>query len=427
MTSGIWWFAALCVLAAIFVLWPMLASRRETASDETGKSGNREQLAVNRAVYQEHLQELEQQYQSGSLGPEQYRKLKQELDDQLEQDSQLPGQASDTEPRVPLKHGRWLLLGAAVLLPLTAVFLYSHWGGLQDWEIDRLIRDKQRLEARQAPPETIRPLAEQLQQKLERRVADRPDNFNNWIMLGRTAYELGDYDRSVDAYRYILERSPNSPQVLSELAQVLFVGSGNRFSTEVQALFDKALSLEPDNIQILSMAGLGAYQSEQYAVAVDYWERMLTQLPPGDERREMLAQALAQAKQGLVSTEGEAPGDTESSPSVEVSVDLGEGVKDQIAGTDTLFIYARAWQGPKMPLAMVRLTADQLPVTVILDKSRAMAPGMDLNQAEQWEIIARISPSGMAQAQPGDWQASVGPVSAAPDQPVELVIQTRIP
>jgi cytochrome c-type biogenesis protein CcmH len=109
-----------------------------------------------------------------------------------------------------------------------------------------------------------------------------------------------------------------------------------------------------------------------------------------------------------------------------VKVSLAAGV--QASPQDTVFVYARAWQGPKMPLAIHRLTVADLPAEVTLDQSMAMAPGMTINSFPELEVVARISKSGAPEAQSGDWQGSLGPVVLAElDGPLSLTVDERLP
>ncbi|HMW72382.1 MAG TPA: c-type cytochrome biogenesis protein CcmI, partial [Cellvibrionaceae bacterium] len=84
-------------------------------------------------------------------------------------------------------------------------------------------------------------------------------------------------------------------------------------------------------------------------------------------------------------------------------------------------------QGAKMPLAIAKFPVGELPKTVRLDKSMAMAPGMDLTSAPQLEVVARVSKSGSPMAAPGDWQAAQGPLTLAEVKaPLALVIESQI-
>jgi cytochrome c-type biogenesis protein CcmH len=114
-----------------------------------------------------------------------------------------------------------------------------------------------------------------------------------------------------------------------------------------------------------------------------------------------------------------------ASPSIEVAVSIGKAAS--VSPGDTVFVYARAWQGAKMPLAIAKFPVSELPKTVRLDKSMAMAAGMDITTAPQLEVVARVSKSGSAISAPGDWQAAQGPVTLAEVKaPLTLVIETQL-
>ena len=83
-----------------------------------------------------------------------------------------------------------------------------------------------------------------------------------------------------------------------------------------------------------------------------------------------------------------------------VSVD--PRLRDHVAASDTLFIFARAVNGPRMPLAVIRTTASPLPHDFTLDDSMAMSPGARLSGASEVVVEARISKSGNATPSPGD-------------------------
>ncbi len=67
-----------------------------------------------------------------------------------------------------------------------------------------------------------------------------------------------------------------------------------------------------------------------------------------------------------------------------------------------MFIFARAVDGPRMPLAVLRIPARELPAEFKLDDSMGMAPGVKLSTTPAVVVEARISKSGNALPQPGD-------------------------
>ncbi|MGZ8253807.1 MAG: c-type cytochrome biogenesis protein CcmI/CycH, partial [Burkholderiaceae bacterium] len=78
---------------------------------------------------------------------------------------------------------------------------------------------------------------------------------------------------------------------------------------------------------------------------------------------------------------------------------------------DLVFIFARAAEGPPMPLAVKRARVRDLPLEFALDDSMAMSPGMTLSAHARVVIGARISKSGTPTPQPGDLQGLSAPVA----------------
>ncbi|MEX1032237.1 MAG: c-type cytochrome biogenesis protein CcmI [Cellvibrionaceae bacterium] len=425
-----WLFALLALLAALFVVWPLLVVKHKQ-SGGTGDDHSEvaERKAFNDALYVEQLQELEQLLTNGKVSQQQYDKLKKELESQHTQDNDINPLAS---PKRRLRHAPWIVAGLGLAVPLIAFLLYNSMGAVDDWEIQQLNTSIVRQQARGVEREDLRPLHEKLYSKLEARLEAQPDNLNNRFLLARTAVELGRLRDALAGYQYILERQPNSPQVLGEMAQVLFMAAGNRFTPEVRQVFDRALALDPGNSELLGFAGIGAYQSGQFQLAIDYWERGMQILDPNDRRYQTWQRAIAQAKQQLGDSVAEnESASTQEEPadattSLQVTVTLGEEVEANPA--DRVFVYARAWEGAKMPLAMQETKVANLPLTVELDESMSMVPGMTMSRFPQLEIVARISSSGVADAQSGDWQGTAGPIeSGVAQQPLNLVIDSQIP
>lgn len=96
--------------------------------------------------------------------------------------------------------------------------------------------------------------------------------------------------------------------------------------------------------------------------------------------------------------------------SLKVTVSLSPVLAKKAAPNDVVFIFARAAQGPRMPLAIVRKQVKDLPTTVFLDDSLGMSPQMKLSSVPEVVVVARVSKSGMASAQAGDLEGVSGPV-----------------
>ena len=91
-------------------------------------------------------------------------------------------------------------------------------------------------------------------------------------------------------------------------------------------------------------------------------------------------------------------------------VRLDGALAAKVAPGDTVFVFARAAQGPRMPLAIIKRKAGDLPLAFSLDDSSAMSPELKLSRFPSVVIGARISRSGDAMPRSGDLVGQVGPV-----------------
>lgn len=418
-----WWFVVLAGLAALFVAWP-LVSKRSLRQEQIESLGDEVagRVAFNDALFAEQLQELDDQLARDEISQAQYEKLKSELELQNRQDTDINSSAA---PVGRSTVGSALLLAVALLLPLLGYFAYFKLGAADDVQIQQLNDQLVQLQ-RAGKLEEASAVNRELFQVLQNRLKQQPDNLNNRFLLARTAVEMRDFPLALDSYRYILERQPNSPAVLSEMAQVLFIAAGNRFTPEVQQLFDRALALEPNNGELLGFAGLAAYQSGRFADAVSYWKRGQALLDAEDPRYQSWEDAISQARQqGQLTDSDSSEPAAPKGVALQVAVSLGEGV--QLPPDAVVFVYARAWEGPRAPLAMRQLRVSQLPAVLELDESMSMVAGMTMSRFPELEIVARVSLSGGAELQPGDWQATHGPIpSRSSSEPLALVIDSQV-
>ncbi|MGH1537934.1 MAG: tetratricopeptide repeat protein, partial [Gammaproteobacteria bacterium] len=275
--------------------------------------------------------------------------------------------------------------------------------------------------------------------KLEAKLKQKPDDLDGWKMLGRSYLVSKRFDNAVDAYAKANELSNGAdPDVLISYGEAKGIAAGNNFDESTMQLFSKALKIAPNNERGLWYAGIAAYQLKNYKDSVEYLEKLLSKVP--DEQvdvRNALAKYLNDAKQkaGMevvvdeqVSGESAATAQTENKQSsITVNVSLSDSLHKSFVNSDTLFIYARAMNGPKMPLALVKMTAGDLPATVTLDDSVSMMPSMTLSSMEQVEVIARISKSGQAAMQSGDIFGSVKSVKTSQSETVDVVISELAP
>lgn len=213
------WIAALAMalVAGVAILWPLLARSTAGGLDRTG---------VNVAIYRERRAELDQQLASGDLDAEAHQSMLAELDGTLLDDA-VGDQAA--RPAVTAA-SVWVLLTAAVLLPALAGVWYWQRGASQDLQLREL------MQTMGSPAQ-----AEQAVQLLRDNLDRDPDNTQNWFMLARLYMELGHFADATMAYLEVVNREPEAASVVAEMAQALFLASGNQMTPEVQKIVGRAL------------------------------------------------------------------------------------------------------------------------------------------------------------------------------------------
>jgi cytochrome c-type biogenesis protein CcmH len=388
--------AAAAVLA--WVLRPLLSRKHAAAPSRD---------AANVAIYRDQLRELDADLAAGTLAREDYERARAEIEARALADV---GQA-EAEParRLDALRGRraaWAL-GAAV--PLATLGFYFLVGSPS-----AIVREAER-----------HPSAAQVQAMVERlaaRLRENPDDVNGWKLLGRSYGVMGRYAEAADAYAKAAVRAPRDAQLLADLADVLAMARGQSLQGEPEKLALRALEIEPGNLKALALAGSAAFERKDYAGAAAWWERMLAHVEPGSEDARSIQQNVAEAR-SLAKQKPAAS--TGVRGTVSLAPKLKEKAAPEAAPEDTVFVFARAAEGPPMPLAVARVRVRDLPYRFVLDDSMAMSPAMKLSAFPKVVVAARVSRSGTANAQPGDLQGASAPVSND-DSAVTVVIDSLV-
>ena len=393
-----WLAAGLLLLVALsFLLIPVLRERRAQREED--------RTALNVALYQERVAELQSQQAEGVLDAAQMDSGRAEAARELLADTE--GVAA---PRVS-KLGKPLPLLAAVLVPVLGLGLYLHFGAADKVELTR--------EFAQAPQSM-----EEMTQRLERAVAAQPDSAEGLYFLGRTYMAQ---ERPADAAK-MFERAANlagrQPELLGQWAQAQYFADGKKWSAKIQALTDEALKADPKEVTSLGLLGIAAFEGERYQEAIDYWNRLLAQLPPEDNSRAALQGGIKRAAERLEASGGKVAQAPQAAKAalLKVSVDLSSELRSKVQPGDSVFIFARATSGPPAPLAAKRLTVADLPVTVELGDADAMMPQLKLSNFPEVQLVARISRAGQPTA--GEWVGRSGPLASSTTALQKLTIDS---
>ena len=252
--------------------------------------------------------------------------------------------------------------------------------------------------------------------QLEQRLKDKPDDTDGWSMLGRSYSAMGRYADAVSAFQRVIDMRPQDAQAYADLADAKAMAAGRNLAGEPAALIAKALQLDPKNLKALALAGTIAFDANDFAKAATLWEAAVAVAEPGSELARNLqggvAEARARAGQGAAPAPQASPAPAAAGGGTGAgAVQLAANLKGRVSPQDTVFVFARAAEGPKMPLAILRKQVKDLPLNFTLDDSTAMSPATRLSSARQVIVGARISKSGNATPQPGDLQGFSQPVA----------------
>lgn len=261
--------------------------------------------------------------------------------------------------------------------------------------------------------------------KLAARMKEQPDDPEGWAMLARSYTVLGRHAEALTAYEKAVKLRNDDAQLLADYADSLAVANNRQLAGEPIKIIEKALKLDPRNVKALALAGTYAFTQKDYAGAVKHWEQVV-QLGSADSGYvQQIQAALAEARQlaGLPAepaklaaaatpaTAPAAPSALAAGQSVSGTVVLAPALAKLAGPDDTVFIFARAANGGRMPLAILRKQVRDLPIQFTLDDSLSMSPAAKLSGAPSVVVSARISKSGEALPKPGDLAGQAAPVA----------------
>lgn len=277
----------------------------------------------------------------------------------------------------------------------------------------------------------------QMVDQLQRRIDANPDDPEARMWMARVMMATEQYGQAVDQYEKVLAIVGDQPDVLVQYADALAMLNGGRMAGKPVELVERALAADPKHIMALWLAGLAAQEAGDVAKARSLLRRAraasLAAHQPTDELDAQLAALDGKAPPAsATSTTPPAsapptPDAAADGPRIEVAVAVAPALVAQVGADATLFVVAKMTAGMPMPLAVQRVPAKDLPLTVTLDDSLAMAPTATLSSASEVEIIARISRSGQAIAASGDLEGRISPVAVGGTQRVTVTIDRVVP
>jgi cytochrome c-type biogenesis protein CcmH len=371
----VFWICALALAAMVlaYVLRPLLRKRAAASISSD---------AANVAIYKDQLRELDADLAAATLTQPDYERAKAELEQRMLED------VSGTEQKIPYGKGKAAAIVIGLAVPLAALAIYLAAGTPRALSPQPAMPDDAQIEA--------------MVNRLAAKLRENPDDVEGWKLLGRSYTVLGRFDHAVAAYARAAERAPRDPELLADFADALAMVHGQRLAGEPERLVQRALEIDPNNLKALALAGTAAYERRDYAKAAELWSRMLPLVSPGSEDARSISDNVDEARKlaGIA-----------AQPGVRGTVRLSAKLKGQAKPGDTVFIFARAVEGPPMPLAAFKARVADLPLDFNLNDAMSVVQGIKVSGYSRVIVAARVSKSGEAKPQAGDLLGQSKPVA----------------
>jgi cytochrome c-type biogenesis protein CcmH len=418
--------AALCVLAAALLIRPLWWVRRRAQNLATAQVGA---LSL-------QLHQLKDLHSAGTLNDEHYEESRRLVERKLVAAVVGESEAESGSPAAPTPSRQ---MGAVLVVFVVAVTAggYAWIGSPANVGVEPLGAEARAVrgsDGASAPEGTAHALTAQevsaMIDRLAARLKAQPEDPEGWQMLARSYVAIGKHAQSVDAFRQAARLRPDDANLLADFADALAMTQGRKLDGEPSEWIERALKADPANPKALALAGTAAFNRRDFLTAVRYWEKVVEIGPTDGPYVQQVQGGIVEARQqaGLPavsaafgSAASAAPPSAARPSQVSGTVTVAPELKSRLAPDDTVFVFARAPGGSRMPLAILRKRVRDLPLQFMLDDSLSMSPDAKLSSVSRVIVGARISKSGNAMPQPGDLQGFAPEVAVgARDLRVEI-------
>ena len=416
-----WLAILLLIVVALLIVWRIFTVPHNTI----GAENENIRQETNITLYHEHLSQLNNDLAEGSIEQDSYVQLKAELDKTLLQDAKL------SHNSVVEKQQKSWLWPVAIAFAIVSFSLYSYMilGAYPQLNSPTAINENEAHS--ELNPEQM--LVFRLQQ-LQREVKNDPTNSQAWFSLGQAYISAGEFDNAIEAFDRVMKQVGEHAELLGPKAQAMYYKNDQQINSDIQVVIDKALALDSLDASTNILLGMDSFSNRDFAKAVKYWETVLNSGRPGISPQALMG-AVEEAKNQLrmsnddTSLAGGADEIDPSLPRLMVNVSLADNVQKALAsGEDkTVFIYAIAADGPRMPLAAVKIKASDLPINIVLDDEQAMTPQMRLSSVDKVHIYAVVSMQGSVGIKSGDFKAQALNIDTQEKNAIKMEISIAVP
>ncbi|MBS1142908.1 MAG: ccmI [Proteobacteria bacterium] len=392
------------VLAAL--LYPLLKRQPEA------QPGTPELRELNLQVLREQLAELDKDLAEGRISEAAFQQSREELERRT---LDYVGDAPQAVVSGQRKLG--LALALAIGFPLMVGGLYWTLG-----TPDSVVPTKKTAgPAKEGEHALSQQQITAMVERLALRLQENPNDGAGWLMLARSYAVLGRYPESSAAFGRALSLLPPDAQHYADYADIVAMSQGKKLFGEPEKLVRRALEIDPRNVKALALSGTIAFDRQEYGMAIREWQKVQALLPEDSAAAAGIAGSIRDAENRLAISSKQvsdaSPATAKQPPAAIASisgvVELDAKLRNDVKAGDTLFVFARAVNGPKMPVAMMRAKVGDMPLRFTLDDSMAMSPQFRLSTVGTVVVGARISKSGDALARSGDLEGLSAPISGS--------------
>lgn len=426
------WLLALVLLvsAMLLMLWPVLNVRKLQAEED--------RTALNVALYQERLNELQGQFDQGTLSKELFE------EGRLEAERELLEDTAQGAPQQKARLGIALPLIATLLLPVAGAGLYMVWGAgdqvAMTLEQVPLMQEQQAVDALMSripaiqEPQAREQAMSELIARLENIVRMQPEAADVWFFLGRSYMNDQRVADAAHAYSRAMDAAGRQPEILAQWVQAQFFANDSQWNDELQQAVEEVLEADPQDATTLGLIGIAGFETGNFNVARDSWNRLLGFMDPRDpsaqavltgvERAEKAIEEFGennpQAVRGPVLPPLPEPSALSQSGRVLLEISLSDELAASVDPAATVFVFARSPESGQIPIAAQRLSVAGLPATIELSDADAVMTELQLSKAGSVEVQASISSDGNA-SEP-EWVSASQAAEVESGKALELVI-----
>lgn len=411
------------LLLLLAVVWgPFLKQQQnkividDTQRDET-----------NVRLYHEHKAEIEKDYQQNNIDDENYQYLLTELDNTLLQDMENQTLEENAKQETKPLAIAWPV-GLSVFILAFSFYMYGEIGTYE--KLTTLTAQEPMQHSEDREQQTINEI-----KRLMEITKTEPENSDAWFSLGQSLVTVGDFDSALKAYDQVLRLEGPQADVFGAKAQAIYYKNEQKIDDTVQGFIDQALAIDPNDPSTNILLGMHNFMAGNYQVSIDHWQRVVDS-DKENVNKQALIEVIEEAKNRLAQPAENATKlsdnqDATAGPQLRVNVTLSDEILEKVSqGEDkTVFIYAipADKSAGRMPLAAVKLLTSDLPISIVLNDSRAMTPQAKLSDTNEVHIYAVVSASGGAGIKSGDYKAELNNVKVNTKEALSLVVDHVVP